>query len=154
MSSVREAGPSSADAWLAAVRDAERRGELLAAFDLAEQGLDQLPGDLPLRFRAVLALARAGSTQEAARRFSEYGLADVDVEDVAALGARIKKDVALATEGEERRRLALDAAAAYRAISDRTGGYYPTVNAATLAFLAGDARTARSLAVDTLDRVH
>jgi class 3 adenylate cyclase/tetratricopeptide (TPR) repeat protein len=154
MSSVREAGPSSADAWLAAVRDAERRGELLAAFDLAEQGLDQLPGDLPLRFRAVLALARAGSTQEAARRFSEYGLADVDVEDVAALGARIKKDVALATEGKERRRLALDAAAAYRAISDRTGGYYPTVNAATLAFLAGDARTARSLAVDTLDRVH
>ena len=34
MSSLREAGPSSADAWLAAVRDAERRGELLAAFDL------------------------------------------------------------------------------------------------------------------------
>jgi len=44
----------------------------------------------------VLALARAGSTDEARRRFDAYGLAAVDEEDVQALQARIAKDVALA----------------------------------------------------------
>ena len=45
--------------WLEAVKDAERRGELLTAVDLAEQGLAERPDDLWLKHRAVLALARA-----------------------------------------------------------------------------------------------
>src|SRR5277367_1560138 len=52
----------SAAQWLSDVRHAERRGELLAAFDLAGRGLDEHPGDVELRYRSVLALARAGST--------------------------------------------------------------------------------------------
>jgi len=63
-----------AEAWLATVRDAERRGELLSAFDLAARGLEEHPGDVSLRYRAVLALARTGSTAQAARRFEEPGL--------------------------------------------------------------------------------
>jgi len=59
--------------WLEAVKDAERRGELLTAVDLAEQGLAERPDDLWLKHRAVLALARAGATEEAARRFERYG---------------------------------------------------------------------------------
>jgi hypothetical protein len=51
------------DEWLEAVREEERRGELLAAFDLAERGLTDYPGDVRLKHRAVLALARAGATE-------------------------------------------------------------------------------------------
>ena len=86
---------ADANSWLDAVRVAERRGELLAAVDLAERGLAEHPDDVWLRHRAVLALARAGATEEAAQRFERYGLAASTDEDVAALGARIAKDVAL-----------------------------------------------------------
>ncbi len=62
--------------WLGAVRDAERRGELLLAVDIAERGLAEHPGDLWLAHRAVLCLARSGSTAEAERRFREFGLGE------------------------------------------------------------------------------
>jgi hypothetical protein len=137
--------------WLDAVKREERRGELLAAFDLAERGLDDHPDDLPLKHRAVLALARAGATEEAARRFEEYGLAGVPDEDIAALRARIAKDTALATTGARRQRLAARAAELYGAIADRTGGYYPAINAATLWLIAGKADRSRGLATTVLD---
>src|ERR1700685_687922 len=90
----------SASQWLDAVKLEERRGELLTAFDLAERGLAEHPDDLWLKHRAVLALARAGATEEAARRFEDYGLAGAQDEDIAALHARIFKDLALAAEGD------------------------------------------------------
>lgn len=130
---------------------AERRGELLTAFDLAERGLDDHPGDAGLQHRAVLALARAGSTDQAAARFEEYGLAGDGGEEVRALGARIAKDVALAAEGVERRRLALRSASLYEAIFADTGGYYPAVNAATLRLLADDVEGAERLARQVLE---
>ena len=139
--------------WLESVRDAERRGEPLAAFDLAGQGLEQHAGDVELRYRAVLALARSGSTAQAAREFDELGLSAVDSEDVGALHARIQKDFALAASGAERRRLAGVAAAAYLRIRDRSQGYFPAVNAATLTLVAGDAAGARRLARESLDLV-
>lgn len=147
-------GPSrTAEAWLDAVRDAERRGELLSAFDLAERGLEEYPGDVALRYRAVLSLARTGSTGQAARRFSEFDLSSVDTEDVAALEARIHKDEALAATGAERRRLADRAATAYQVIRDRTHGYFPAINAATLTLVAGDTAAADALARNALDLV-
>src|SRR5438309_7251945 len=94
--------PVAADEWLEAVTAAERCGELLTAFDLAERGLAGHPDDLRLKHKAVLALARAGSTEEASRRFEEYGPAGVQDEDVAALEARIGKDVAARGAGRER----------------------------------------------------
>src|SRR3954470_16531674 len=100
-----------------AVLEAERRGELLMAFDLAERALAERPEDVWLKHRAVLALARAGSTGEAARRFAEYGLAGVEDEDVAALEARIAKDQAIAApDAAARRRRAARSAALYEAI--------------------------------------
>lgn len=145
--------PDSREAWLASVLDAERRGELLLAFDLVERGLVEFPGDVGLQYRAVLALARSGSTAEAARRFEEYDLGAVGDEDTGALFARIKKDAAFAAEGELRTQLALEAADEYRAIFEQTGGYYPAVNAATLSFLAGDRDAAAALARDALRAV-
>ena len=141
----------SAGEWAEAVRDAERRGELLTAFDLAERALDEHPDDLWLKHRAVLALARAGSTDEAARRFREYGLGAVDAEDVAALRARIVKDIALAADGEARREAAARSAALYATIHERTGGWYPAVNAATLSLVAGHPARAEQFAHATLE---
>ncbi len=146
-------GTTSAAAWLAAVRDAERRGELLSAFDLAGRGLDEHPGHTGLRYRSVLALARAGSTAQAELRFVQLELASIVSEDVDALAARIQKDRALAATGMERRRLAGQAAAAYGTVRDRTGGYFPAINAATLTLVAGHPDASRRLAAETLTLV-
>lgn len=141
--------PTAAE-WFERVVAAERRGELLTAFDLAERALDEHPEDVALRHRAVLELARAGSTERAAARFEEYGLGDVDAEDVRSLEARIAKDVALAADGAERRRLALRSALLYEAVFADTRGYYPGVNAATLRLVAGDGDGAERLARNVL----
>ncbi|MCU1452761.1 MAG: hypothetical protein JWN46_907 [Acidimicrobiales bacterium] len=137
--------------WLAWAIDAERRGDLLTAVDLAERGLDGHPDDLWLRHRLVLDLARAGATEEALRRFEQFGLDASGEEDVAALGARLAKDVALAATGEERRRAAAVARDRYTAVAARTGGYYPAINAATLSLVAGDAAGAATRARGVLD---
>lgn len=140
----------SPQVWLEAVRREERRGELLAAFDLAEQGLAEHPDDAALKHRAVLTLARAGATEEAARRFVEYGLDRSEDEDIGALRARIAKDSALAEEGHLRRRRAARAAELYGSVFERTGGYYPAINAATLSLIAGEPARARELAETVL----
>jgi class 3 adenylate cyclase len=137
--------------WLEAVKDAERRGELLTAVDLAEQGLAERPDDLWLKHRAVLALARAGATEEAARRFERYGLQAAEEDDIAALGARIAKDIALETTEEGRRAETVRALTLYRTIHARTGGYYAAINAATLSLVAGQPEQARLLARSALD---
>ncbi|MGZ6617304.1 MAG: tetratricopeptide repeat-containing protein, partial [Solirubrobacteraceae bacterium] len=141
--------------WLEEVRREERRGELLTAFDLAERGLAEHPNDIGLKHRAVLVLARAGATEEAARHFEVYGLGGYanDDEDVAALRARIAKDVALGSDGPARTREAARAAELYRDIFVRTGGYYPLINAATLSLVAGDGALARELAERALEVV-
>lgn len=137
--------PEPREAWIGAVTAAERRGELLSAFDLAERGLEEYPDDVWLRHRAVLALARSGATEEAQRRFDAYGLVSVDEADPQALQARIAKDLALATKGVERREEARRAAELYAGIFDRTGWSYPGLNAATLMLVAGAADEARQL---------
>ena len=131
--------------------DAERRGEVLAAADLAERGLEEHPDDVALRYHSVLALARAGSTAQAASRFAAYGLGDLDDGEVQALGARIAKDVALGAHGDERRRVALESAERYAEIFACTGAYYPGVNAATMHLVAGRPRASRTIARRVLD---
>jgi tetratricopeptide (TPR) repeat protein len=139
--------------WLESVRREERRGELLAAYDTARRGLEEHPGDVELAYRAVLALARTGATEEAGRRFDELGLTGVDSEDVAALRARIQKDRALAARGDERRQLAAVAASSYRRIWERSGGYFPAINAATLNLVAGDPDAGCALAAEAMAAV-
>jgi class 3 adenylate cyclase len=95
-------------------------------------------------------LARAGSTAQARQRFVEFDLAAVDSEDTAALEARLAKDMALGATGDVRTRLAGEASLAYQRIRDHTGGYFPAINAATLALVADDATGARVLAEDAL----
>jgi class 3 adenylate cyclase len=157
--SEREADPRAGDPvvpveeWVEAVRDAERRGELLAAVDLAEQGLAEYPDDLWLKHRSVLALARAGATGEAAKRFEHYGLPQSQEDEIVALGARIAKDLALAAEGSERTQQATRARDLYAALYGRNRDYYPAINAATLSLLVGEPERARALAAEVIELV-
>jgi tetratricopeptide (TPR) repeat protein len=141
-------------AWISEIHDANARGELLQAFDLAERALEEFPDDAVLRYNAVLALARAGATRQARTRYDRFKLgdliairpADAFIVDIAAIDARIAKDEALQEIGADRNRLLAIAAARYEAIFRRTAAYYPGVNAATLTLLGGDLPRAESLA--------
>lgn len=128
-------------------RDAADRGEILLAVDLADRGLADAPDDLGLQHVVVLALARAGATDAAARRFAEGPLARARDREVLALGARIAKDLALRATGATRVKRARRAALRYAAI----GGSYPLTNAATLRAIAGDTEAAAQLAARALD---
>lgn len=139
--------------WQATVQAFEHRGMPLRAYDAAIHGLERDPDSPWLKHRAVLALARSGATETAFRRYREFGLADAASEDAAALEARLEKDLAWKADGDERRRRAAAAADRYGAVYDRTGGYYPGINAATLRLVAGDAETARRLAGRILDEI-
>ena len=129
-------------------------GDHLLAYDLAMRGLDEHPRDLALKHAALLALARSGATAKARERYLELGLGDVSRDavsaslytDIKSLDARIAKDLAYAASVDKRSELLSNAAARYRKIFDETGDYYPGVNAATLALLAGDTPDAKILA--------
>ena len=100
---------ASAEA-LRQIKEIERHGTLIAAYDLVQDALRQFPDDLGLRHRAVLILARGGATAEAERSYRGFGLdAVTDHEDIVALGGRLLKDRALAADGKDRLWL-LDAA--------------------------------------------
>jgi tetratricopeptide (TPR) repeat protein len=136
---------------LAAVLRAERGGDYLGAFDLATRGIAAYPDDLPLRHRAVLALARSGATRRARALMTSLGLDGHADAEIAALDARLAKDEALAAAGDERTRLARIAAERYAGVHARSPGHYPAVNAATLYRLAGDRAASDALARAALD---
>src|SRR5271166_3137699 len=146
--------PDDHDSWLEQARSHAAAGDHLLAYDVAMRGLDEHPQDAALKHAAVLALARSGATAKARERYLELGLGDVPragvsaplYTDIVSLDARIAKDLALAAAAENRRELFAEAATRYRQIFNATGDYYPGVNAATLALLAGYAPEAKALA--------
>ena len=134
-------------------------GDCLAAIDLLRNLSDQAASQrLAERdYLLTLALARAGASRLALETFRSR-LAGVALEelpvalarDVGALEARCLKDIGLETASPE---TLLAAAGAYENVYRRFGGYYPLINAATLALLAGDHEKAQSLARQTLREV-
>ena len=141
---------TEASDWLARVRQFERRGELLLAYDTALHGLEEHPYDVWLGHRAVLSLAKAGATGRAEAEFARLRLQASSEPDVVALGARIAKDRALAASEEERAALLSRAADRYEAIYRASGGYYPGVNVATLRLLASEREAAERVAREVL----
>ncbi len=156
MRELEENQSQSAAEWLAQVRELERRGEYLRAYDLARTGLEQYPHDRPLQYRSVLVLARSGATNLARQHYQHYQLADSDNEDYVALGARLSKDAALNEIGAKRVTKARIAAGEYESLFNATGGHYPGINAATLYLLSEDSDHACALAcqiIETLDQL-
>lgn len=116
-----------------------RRGEILAAYDIAHAALEAGEDAREIAYTAVLCLARAGAVDFARAEYVRLGLADAeDHADAVALGARLLKDVALAARGPRRIAFAKASLRRYEALSRRFGGLYGAVNAATLALVAGD----------------
>jgi class 3 adenylate cyclase len=128
--------------WIDRVRTAERSGDFLVAYDIATQGLAEHPDSLNLRYLATRVLARSGARDQAATLYKHFELDRERKLDIAALGARIAKDGALAASADRRSALLRTAAAAYGRIYARTPNHYPAVNAATLYLLAGDSERA------------
>ncbi len=121
---VTSAPPKTLEAWLAEVNHCERDGELFRAYDLAMQGLIEHPDALALKHRAVLCLASTGATRQAAAKFTALALDSASETapsrklrmDIATLRARLAKDEALASRGEERTARLEEAAQQYEAI--------------------------------------
>ena len=99
----------------------------------------------------LTALARAGAAGRAWALFVGAGY-DERSEDPAALAVkgRLLKGRARLAEGDERRSLLSEAAAAYQAANQLAPAPYLAINAASLRLLAGDAEGARSGAADVL----
>src|SRR6266566_5706843 len=146
--------PDDHENWLNEAQSRAAAGDHLLAYDVASRGLEQYPHDPALKHAAVLAMARSGATAKARERYEELGLGDVSRADVSAslytdiksLDALIAKDLALTASSEYRQELLAATAHRYREIFDETGDYYPGVNAATLALLAGYRAEAKALA--------
>ena len=126
---------------------------MLRAYDMALQALDVHPSDKWLQHRAVMALARSGATETALARYVDYGLDKEDDEDIAALGARLEKDLVWLTQGAERSRCAHDAAEAYGHVYAHTGSYYPGINTATMRLIAGERDAAEDIARRLIDEI-
>jgi hypothetical protein len=137
-------GPSTLDR----LRRLMASGDYLAAYDLASGTQDaDGPDDLEVRYLAVLALARSGATTAALAAAAALDPGGSHLaEDVAALGARLEKDLALRLHGAARVAGCASAAQQYEDVFRRTGGVYPGVNAAAMWFLAGDPQRAEPLA--------
>lgn len=87
----------------------------------------------------MLCLARAGAVDFARAEYVRLGLAQAyDHADAVALGGRLLKDVALAARGPRRIAFAKASLRRYEALSDRFGGLYGAINAATMTLVAGD----------------
>ncbi|MBX7200436.1 MAG: TRAFs-binding domain-containing protein [Rhodospirillaceae bacterium] len=139
-------------AILAEATRLEHGGDLLAAYDAVAAGLAVEPASLALRHRAVLLLARSGAQAQAQREYLRLGLDAVhDHVDIMSLGGRLLKDLAFAASGDARRALARAAAEKYAEAYALHRDYYPGINLATLALIAGDAPRSSSVARAVLE---
>jgi len=128
-----------------------RDGDYLRAYDAAQQGLQNHPGDKSLQHATVLSLMRGGALDHAEDLYAAYGLGRSRDEDNLALKGRILKGQLLEAPEMNRTILALESAKAYFAAFEKTGGSYSGINAASLFWLAGDKTKAQSLAQTVLD---
>lgn len=101
--------------------------------------------------QSIIAYARSGALDYAWRLLCDAGLDRIN-SDPAVLNVlgRLLKDRALYLQGAERRRLYLEAAAAYTCSYQLHAATYPLINAATLTMLAGKFDEARGLAQQVL----
>jgi hypothetical protein len=128
-----------------------QRGEILAAYDIARAALEAGETSREVAYVAVLCLARAGAADFARAEYVRLGLAQADdYPEAVALGARLLKDVALASLGARRVAFAKASRRRYDALHRRFGGLYGAINAASLSLLAGDQVGARARAAAVL----
>jgi class 3 adenylate cyclase len=131
---------------IAAVDRRIKSGDLMRAYDEASTAIEHFPESETLKHKALLALARAGATERAARLFREWGLDRSESSDVLSIEARLAKDRALRLAGAKRRAGLLESAEIYRRINEKKANYYQAINWASLTFLGGRHKAARAIA--------
>lgn len=131
-------------------REALGSGNYLRCHDLVRRAQDRGLVSRELDYLSLLALANAGSTELALKRYRRLAPAGTADEDWLALEGRLLKDQAALTAGERAAPLLLAAAEAYHAAFERTGGRYPALNAATMYLLGGEVDAALRLARNLL----
>jgi hypothetical protein len=135
---------------LAAVRAALDQGDLIEAFALAAEARVTGRRRDELQYLQALALARMGDIDQAWTLCAELAQAPEASADVEALQARLIKDRAFRARGAARSRLLASAAQAYASIAGADGSYFPLINAASLAYMAGDRQAGRARAAQVL----
>jgi len=115
----------------------------LRSYDAAMANLERTPSDIALQHEAILALARAGSTDLAILEYTRYGFDSFNahgdltlLEDILSLGGRLQKDLYWRSTEKKARDYALNSAERYETAFRKTGGYYSGINAATMSLLA------------------
>ena len=147
-----EGGVTASESVLSEAARLELGGDLLAAYDAVSAALAADPASLTLRHRAVLLLARSGAQAQAQREYLRLGLDAVhDHVDIISLGGRLLKDLAFAAAGDGRRVLARAAAEKYAEAYALHRDYYPGINLATLALIAGDVPRSSAVAHAVLE---
>src|ERR1700681_3807144 len=127
--------------WSQLSAQGERSGKYLGACDTALLGLEQHPESRELQYRAILNLSRAGAHRRARQLWSRYRLqpnfeaapADGNFEEnVAALGARLDREEAIASAAAQRAAKLKKAAEHYESVYRRMGSTFLGINAAVL----------------------
>lgn len=134
--------------YYARAKKLRRSGEPLQAYDTAHLGLEAWPGDVGLTQLEALCLADLGAPDQANFLLSQlYEQGHRDEETVSIL-ARTFKDMGFAPDvDEDSRNKALEHAfALYHESFCSSGGYYPGINAATLAAVLGRQQSAQEIA--------
>lgn len=132
-------------------------GNLLLAYDTAISAINEGDTSVELRHLLVLALARMGNSEQAMALFHQYGLDSSPDAHHRSIAARILKDAAFgisptaSSARDERKDALLSAYHAYRVIFEESGDAYPGINAASLAFLAGQTDEAVAIAETLLE---
>ena len=99
-----------------------------------------------------MSLARSGATERAEELYSAFELQNVGTEDTSSLGARIAKDKFFAGAGQANPKDSSKAARLYQKVFEKSGGYYPAINAATMWLFSGDTANCARMATLALER--
>ncbi|HEX3996629.1 MAG TPA: tetratricopeptide repeat-containing protein [Acetobacteraceae bacterium] len=145
--------------WLVRIGQARRQGNYLLVYDLAQRALQAWPDAIDFEHQAILALARAGATNNARTRYDRLvasGRLDAITdprlaEDFAALDGRLWKDLAQRSRPDDALRYRLLSANAYAAASRRFSRYYTAINAASMFLAAGNGADATGYASAALE---
>lgn len=139
---------------------AQKTGDYLREYDLAQAALQSYPHDEFFQHCSVLALSRCHAKQRALEDFYSYKLHKSENEYIRALEPRILKDLAFQSLDRDQPFLDMDkekfstAAFTYHQEFLKTGAHYSAINAATLYLLSGDQDKAAALATSALGIAH
>jgi class 3 adenylate cyclase len=148
-------GTQPAEYWSQLSAQSEKSGNYLGACDNALLGLEQHPEARELQYRAILNLSRTGANRRARQLWARCRLqANLDEEardgnleeNIAALGARLDREEAFASDTAQRAAKLKKAAEHYESIYQRSESTFLGINAAVLHELSGASVRAKEIA--------